>query len=37
MEHPSNLFGYEVVDSLGEGAGSRIYVVTTPDSGQLYA
>ena len=31
------LFGYEVVDYLGEGAGSRIYVVTHPSNKQVYA
>ncbi len=34
---PRTLFGYDVVDSLGEGAGSAIYVVSRPESGQLYA
>src|SRR5580658_3100291 len=31
------LFGYEVVDYIGEGAGSLIYVVTHPSNKQVYA
>jgi len=31
------LFGYEVVDYVGEGAGSKIYVVTHPSNKQVYA
>src|SRR5262249_51637277 len=34
---PRKLFGYDVVDFLGEGAGSRIYVVNDPLTHQLYA
>jgi serine/threonine-protein kinase len=34
---PKNLFGYEVIDFIGEGAGSSIFAVNQPDSGQLYA
>ncbi len=34
---PRKLFGYNVVDFLGEGAGSRIYVVSDPLTQQLYA
>ena len=34
---PKKLFGYDVIDFLGEGAGSMIYVVTDPVSNQLYA
>src|SRR5437763_1786084 len=34
---PKNLFGYEVLDFIGEGAGSRIYVVSSPQTRQLYA
>jgi hypothetical protein len=34
---PKNLFGYEVIDFIGEGAGSVIYAVTQPESGQIYA
>jgi serine/threonine protein kinase len=34
---PKNLFGYEVLDFIGEGAGSRIYVVSDPVTHQLYA
>jgi len=34
---PKTLFGYEVLDYIGEGAGSRIYVVSNPQTRQLYA
>jgi serine/threonine-protein kinase len=34
---PSKLFGYDVIDMLGTGAGSRVYVVSDPQSGQIYA
>src|SRR3954462_13712843 len=34
---PKSLFGYEVLDFIGEGAGSLIYVVSSPDTAQLYA
>ena len=34
---PRNIFGYEVVDFLGEGAGSLIYVVSDPQTRQIYA
>jgi len=34
---PRNLFGYDVIDFIGEGAGSVIYAVSQPGSGQLYA
>ena len=34
---PKSVFGYEVVDFIGEGAGSRIFAVTHPTSKQLYA
>src|SRR6202011_4672763 len=34
---PKSLFGYDVVSRLGEGAGSILYVVCDPQSGQLYA
>jgi serine/threonine-protein kinase len=34
---PKTIFGYEVIDHLGEGAGSRLYVVSKPKTGQLYA
>lgn len=33
---PTNLYGYDVVSRLGEGAGSILYVVCDPKSGQLY-
>jgi serine/threonine-protein kinase len=34
---PSSLFGYDVIDFIGEGAGSVIYVVSEPASRQIYA
>lgn len=34
---PRNLFGYEIIDFLGEGAGSMIYVGSDPITHQLYA
>ena len=34
---PKALFGFDVIDYIGEGAGSRIYVVTHPATGQIYA
>jgi len=34
---PAYLYGYEVIDVLGEGAGSLIYAAADPISGQLYA
>jgi serine/threonine protein kinase len=34
---PRQLFGYEVIDRLGEGAGAWVYAVSDPASGQLYA
>jgi eukaryotic-like serine/threonine-protein kinase len=34
---PSKLFGYDVVDFLGEGAGSLIYAVSDPATKQVYA
>ena len=34
---PSELFGYEVIDFVGEGAGSKIYVVSDRETRQLYA
>ena len=34
---PKSVFGYEVVDFIGEGAGSRIYAVTHPTTKQLFA
>lgn len=36
-ELPKELFGYEVVDRIGEGAASTIYAVTDRKSSQLYA
>jgi serine/threonine-protein kinase len=32
-----DLFGYEVLESIGSGAGSTLYAVTQPGTGQLYA
>jgi serine/threonine protein kinase len=34
---PKTLYGYDVVDFLGEGAGSIIYVVNRPENNQIYA
>ncbi|HWB54081.1 MAG TPA: serine/threonine-protein kinase [Tepidisphaeraceae bacterium] len=34
---PKSIFGYEVIEHLGEGAGSHIYAVSDPVSRQLYA
>lgn len=34
---PKTIFGYEVVEGLGDGAGSQLYVVNKPRTGQLYA
>jgi serine/threonine-protein kinase len=34
---PKTLFGYDVIDRIGEGAGSLIYAVSDPASGQIYA
>ena len=34
---PKSLYGYDVVSRVGQGAGSTIYVVCDPKSGQLYA
>jgi len=34
---PKNLFGYDVIDFIGEGAGSAIYAVNRPENGQVYA
>lgn len=34
---PRQIFGYEVLDFIGQGAGSAIYVVAHPGTRQLYA
>lgn len=34
---PQQLFGYDLVDLIGEGAGSRIYVASDPATHQIYA
>lgn len=34
---PSRLFGFEIIDFIGEGAGSMIYAATDPVSKQIYA
>jgi eukaryotic-like serine/threonine-protein kinase len=34
---PKTLFGYDVLDFIGEGAGSMIYAVSKPETGQIYA
>jgi eukaryotic-like serine/threonine-protein kinase len=36
-ELPKTLFGYEVLDFLGQGAGSRIFLVSHADTRQIYA
>lgn len=36
MLAPSELFGYDVVDLMGCGAGSRVYAVSHRTSGQIY-
>src|SRR5688572_25811921 len=33
---PSRLFGYDVIDLMGCGAGSRVYAVSEPATGQIY-
>ena len=35
--HPRSLFGYEVLEFIGQGAGSLIYAVSQPQSSQIYA
>ncbi len=37
LDLPRTLFGYDVVQHLGDGAGSRIYAVTHGSTSQLYA
>lgn len=34
---PESIFGYEVIEQLGEGAGSLIYAVSHPQTKQIYA
>ncbi len=34
---PEKIFGYDVIDFIGEGAGSILYVVSHPESKQIYA
>src|SRR3954471_11783367 len=34
---PKSLFGYDVIDLIGEGAGSTIYAVSDPRDNHLYA
>jgi serine/threonine-protein kinase len=34
---PKKLFGYDIIDFIGEGAGSRIYAVSKPETAQIYA
>jgi serine/threonine-protein kinase len=36
-ELPKSLFGYNVLKHIGNGAGSRIYAVTKPGTGQTFA
>lgn len=35
--NPQSLFGYEVLESIGEGAGSAIFAVSHPETKQIYA
>lgn len=37
VDRPKSLFGYEVLDYLGAGAGSQIYLVDHPETHQIYA
>jgi serine/threonine protein kinase len=37
IEMPARLFGYEVIDLIGAGAGSVIYAVTHPQTRQILA
>jgi len=37
VERPKSLFGYDLIDYIGEGAGSQIYAVTDPVTRQLFA
>jgi eukaryotic-like serine/threonine-protein kinase len=34
---PARLFGYDVIDRIGEGAGAWVYAVNDPANGQVYA
>src|SRR3954469_12245809 len=34
---PRSLFGFDVIDRIGEGAGSTIYAVSDPKNNHLYA
>ena len=36
-EMPREVMGYEVIDFIGEGAGSLLYAVSHPDTKQIYA
>ena len=37
VERPKSLFGYDLIEFIGEGAGSLIYAVTDPVTSQLFA
>ena len=37
MKMPKSIFNYEVLDFIGQGAGSFIYAVTDPKTSQIYA
>jgi len=37
LHRPNDLFGYEIIDVLGEGAGSTIYAATDPQTRQIVA
>ncbi|MBV8781580.1 MAG: serine/threonine protein kinase [Phycisphaerae bacterium] len=34
---PTSIFGYEIIDRIGEGAGSLVYAVSQPGTGQIFA
>ena len=36
-EHPRTVMGYEILDFIGQGAGSMLYAVTHPETAQIYA
>jgi len=37
MKLPKSIFNYEVIDYIGQGAGSFLYAVTDPKTNQIYA
>src|SRR5947207_2898105 len=34
---PGTLFGYQIIEAIGQGAGSQIYAVSDPDTRQIFA